>query len=325
MDHSGGSLVYKFASGAPDKTDFHLNSDPRLGFVATNWLLSKSTESGAAPPTPQSNVNVFAGHDANNWDFAGAAPSTTNHLWYTKTDVTANFYVKSPPSDGSNPKFDSAGELGYLHTGIPWETFRLYVTGDEASGKERDKELLAHVQSGTFTDADYGTIPTHTGQADPGTPVPFLRGPLNVNTNKRPTLQALFLGASEKNDSDATDKARNGGDGHAVAIADALAGNGAGAPFALPGDFLSLAGVKSVTNEPTTDFDREVLARRTANVLGTQSTRFTVYALGEARDKVGGTISTTSTVNLRAEVELQTDSTGKPVPKVLSTAYYLTN
>lgn len=327
MDHEGGSLIFKFASGAPDKADFHLNSDARLSFtdVARNWLLSKSTENGTSPPTPQTTVNVFANHDASNWDFSGAGPSTTNHLWYTKTDVGANFYVKSPPKDSSEPKLNSTGELGYLHTGIPWETLRFYVTGDEAGGKERDKDLLAHVQSGTFTTNEYANMTTHAGQTDPSTPIPVVRGPLNVNNNKKPTLTALFLGASEVSDSEATDKAKNGGDETAIALANAVAANGNGTPFALPGDFLSLPGVKEITNAKNTDFDREILVRRTANVLGTNSTRFTVYALGEARDKIAGGISTTSTVNLRAEVELQTDSRGKPVPKVLSTTYYLSN
>lgn len=318
-------LIYKFASGSPNKKDFHLNSDPRLGFVSTNWSPMKSTENGGSPPTPQGTVNVFSGHDPNNYDFAGAGPSVTNHLWYTKTDITADFYVKSPSRDGAAPKLDSAGELGFVHTGIPWETLRLYVTGDEATGKERDKDMLAHVQSGTFAEPYYGTVPTHTGEADPASPVPLVRGTLNVNNNKKPTLESLFLGAGELSDSDATEKAKNGGDDHAVAIANAIAANGAATPFALPGDFLSLPGVKEITNAQPKDFDREIVARRTANVLGTQSTRFTVYALGEARDKIAGRISTTSTVNLRAEVELQTDSHGKPVPKVISTAYYLTN
>jgi hypothetical protein len=138
-------------------------------------------------------------------------------------------------------------------------------------------------------------------------------------------LQSLFLGASELNDSDATQKARNGGDEHASEIARALAQHAGSTPFALPGDFLSLDEVKTITNDQARDFDREMLVRRTANVIGTHSTRFTVYALGEARDKIGTSVSTTSTVHLRAEVELQTDEAGKPVPKVLSTAYYQIN
>ncbi|MGZ4983777.1 MAG: hypothetical protein ACXV9Q_06735, partial [Chthoniobacterales bacterium] len=67
----------------------------------------------------------------------------------------------------------------------------------------------------------------------------------------------------------------------------------------------------------------ETLARRTANVVGTHSTRFTVYAMGEARDKAGLADVVSSRVNLRAEVELQTDQNGRPVPHVLSYSYYL--
>ncbi|MEP7015270.1 MAG: hypothetical protein ABI925_07505 [Verrucomicrobiota bacterium] len=328
-DHSNNpsALVYKFTGSAPgyeNKKDFHLNTDPRLNFLVSDpqnaaakwWILSKSTEAALAPPTPQTAVNAFTSHDPNNWDFT-TPPTMTNHLWYTTADVTANFYVKSPQQDGSNPKLNSAGELGYLHTGIPWETLRFYVTGGEAAGKERDKELLAYVHSGTFQRSDY-TTPSST-------PIELISGPLNVNSNKRPTLQSLFLGASEKSDNDATNKAKNGGDANAVTIADALAANAAVAPLGLPGDFLSLPSVKTITNAQTTDFDREVLTRRAANVLGTQSTRFTVYSLGEARDKVGISTVTTSSVSLRAEVELQPNSSGKPVPKVLSTAYYLNN
>lgn len=337
LDHAGGSLVYKFASGAPDKTDFHLNSDPRLSFkaVATNWLLSKSTENAASPPNPQSPVNVFNGHDDNNWDFTGQAPTETNHLWYTKPDVTGNFYVKSPARDGSDPKMDSAGEMGYLHTGIPWETLRLYVTDSEANTatpKSRDREILGYVHSGTFANANYTSVPTHPGQTNPPKPIPLLSGTLSLNINKEPTLHSLLLGASALVDSDATARANgSANDPDVTNLAKGLSANAAAAAadaskwFSLPGDFLSLQAVRTVTNGQTKDFDREILARRTANVSATQSTRFTVYSVGEARDKIGTGMVTTSTVNLRAEVELQTDSSGKPVPKVLSTAYYLTN
>lgn len=341
MGTGTGALVYRLGqTGNTTKLDFHLGGDARLNFIPQPspipkaiWILSKSTASSTnsdpvSPPSPNpaSGVNVFVAADNANYDFAPRAPSATDYTWYTKTDITSNFYVKSPPSDGTAPRLDSIGELGYLHTGIPWETLRLYVTGNETNGKQRDKELLAYVQPGTFSTADYGIVPTHLGQANPTVPIPNVSGPINVNTNKRSTLQSLFLGASALLDSDATAKA-NGGvpDPDAVSLADAVATNAATAPFALPGDYFALSSVKSVTNAQTTDFNCEVLARRTANVLGTQSAHFTVYSLGEARDKAGANVITTSSVNLRAEVELQTDSTGKPVPKVLRTAYYLAN
>jgi hypothetical protein len=293
-----------------------------------------STAAGASPPSPNptSAVTVLTGADSPDADFIAKNPSQTGYLWYTVDDVVSNFFVKSPLKDGSAPKLDSSGELGFLHTGIPWETIRFYVTGAETPAKARDREFLAYVQSGTFTggdktppNTDYGTVPTHVGQTDPVDAVPLIGGPLNVNTNKRPTLQALFMGASSTLDSDATSKAKSGGDQDASDIADALGTNATAAPFALPGDFLALPVIKGITNTQATDFKRETVARRTANMLATQSTRFTVYALGEARDKAGGATVTTSSVNLRAEVELQTDSTGKPMPRVLSATYYLIN
>ena len=326
MGNTGGSLTYKFTSGAPSKKDFHLTADPRLDFRSASWILALSAEDGTPvgtnPPKPQTAINIFAASDPQNWDYTGQAPTSTDSRWYTKTDVTSNFYVKSPATTGTI-KLDSAGELGYLHTGIPWETLRFYVTGNERLGKERDRELLAYVQAGTFAASNYGTVSTHSGQGNPPTAIPSLAGPGNVNTNKRPTLQSLLLGATAVADSDATARGNGGSsDPDAATIADAIATNSAVSPFPLPGDILALSQVKSVTNAQTTDFNREILARRTANVLGTQSTRFTVYALGEARDKVGANFQTTSSVNLRAEVEFQTDANGKPVPHVLSTAYY---
>ena len=157
----------------------------------------------------------------------------------------------------------------------------------------------------------------------PPTPIPLLGGPLNVNTNKLPTLQSLFLGTTAKLDSDATARASGSQtDPDAANLAGAVKGSAGSSLLLLPGDFLKVAGVITVTNSAgPADFDREVLARRTANIVGTQSTRFTVYALGEARDNA----KTTATVNLRADVEMQTDVTGRPVPKVLNTAYYLSN
>jgi hypothetical protein len=157
-----------------------------------------------------------------------------------------------------------------------------------------------------------------------------MRGPISVNTNKRPTLQSLFLGATALTDPEATTRAKATADGgtadpDAANLADAVATNASLTPLILPGDFLALTAVKQITNTQTFDFKRELLARRTANVIGTQSTRFTVYSLGEARDKAGGATTTTSRVNLRADVELQTDSIGRPVPKVLDVAYYVTN
>lgn len=332
MGNAGGSLVYKFASGAPDKADFHLNADPRLDFLPGKWLLSKSTDNGANPPTPQTIVDIFSGKDPSNWDFTAQTPSVTNQLWYTKTDITRHFYVKSPPSDGSEPKFQCTGELGYLHTGLPWETLRLYVTDAEAATptlKSRDRELLAYVHSGTFASTDYRSATTHVGQAAPATPIPLLSGPLNINTNKRPTLTSLFLGASALLDSDAASRAQSGSDPDMVGSGKFIEAYGAsvGSPqfFALPGDFLSSKPARDITNAQTFDYDREALARRSSNLISTQSTRFTVYSLGEARDKVGANVVTTSSVNLRAEVELQTDSSGKPTPKVLSSTFYLTN
>jgi hypothetical protein len=330
MGTASGALTYRLGqTGSATKTDFHLNGDARLNIDWHKWLLSKSTAPASADPVappapnPVTNVNVFTGIDSNNYDFAGSAPSVTDHTWYTKADITSNFYVKSPPADDTAPRLDSVGELGYLHTGIPWETLRLYVTGSEAGGKQRDRELLSYLQSGTFKTSDYGIVPTHAGQTSPTNPPRSIAGPLNLNTNKRPALQSVFLGATAVVDGDARSRANGGtADPDASTLADQMASNAATTPFSLISDFLSLPNVKSVTNAQTVDFNREVLARRIANVIGTQSTRFTVYARGEARDKVGSATTTTSAVNLSAEVELQTDSTGKPMPKVLSTAYY---
>jgi Tfp pilus assembly protein PilX len=365
MGTTSGGLDYRIGqTGNTTKGDFHLNGDPRLNFVSQPsptpgaiWILAKSSPiptaspsaswppvtgspSPAPPPQPSpiAIVSVFAVIDSNNSDFPSPtpSPSDTNYSWYTKTNITSDFYVKSPPTGNTvltpTPSpipalFDSVGELGFIHTGIPWETLRFYVTGSETHSKQRDKELLAYVQSGTFNSADYGTVPLHAPTHAPTpTPINLISGPINVNTNKRPTLQSLFLGASSKLDSDAAARANGtAADPDAASIADDLGANAATAPFTLPGDFLARSAIRAITNTQTSDFDREILARRTANVLAMQSTRFTVYCLGEARDKLGASVQTTSTVNLRAEVELQSDSTGKPVPKVLSAAYYLTN
>jgi Tfp pilus assembly protein PilX len=332
LDSQGGSLVLKFATGAPNKQDFHLNTDPRLNFAAAGWLLSLSTENGAKPPTPQSAINVFSNTDPQNFDFSASPPSVTNHDWYTKTDVTQNFYVKSPPlgnvtssaTAGPPPLLDSAGELGYLHTGIPWESLRFYVTGGEQNGKERDRELLAYTHSGTFTPVDYGTVPkAPSATASPSPAIGLIGGPLNSNTNKQPTLQSVFRGATQISDKQVDIVANSPDDPDATALSLAIGASAGNKLLALPGDFLAIDAVRTLTNAQTSDFNREVLARRTVNVVGNQSTRFTVYSLGEAREKAGTSVVTRSRVNLRAEVELQADQNGRPVPHVLSTAYYV--
>jgi hypothetical protein len=327
-----GSLKYEFTSQAA-KLDLHLNTDPRINFLSNSWTLSKSTNKSPAPPQTNPALNIYQAANSTNADFSGVvpAPAPSDVTWYTSATWSSNFFVKSPPAKDpatktyAAPTFDTAGEIGYVHTGIPWETLRLYVTGNEANGKERDKELLAYVQSGTFNSADYGSVPTHAGKNDPAAPVPLLGGPLNVNTNKKPTLASLFLGAAEVADSNATANAKSGTDTNASNLTDAVAANAGVTPFVLPTDLLALPAAKTITNGQANDFDREILARRTTNVTGIQSTRFTVYALGEARDKLGANRTTSSAVNLRAEVELQTDSNGRPIPRVLSTAYYLSN
>jgi hypothetical protein len=328
----------KIASG------LHLNNDPRLNFVASNWVVAQSTNASPNPPTPSGVIiNVYGNADPNNSDFGGGlpTPSPSDQTWYTSSGASANFYVKSPAKGNATaPTFDSAGELGFIHTGLPWETLRFYVSDADAgtigsaspAPKLRDRELLAYVQSGTFI-GDYGTVPLHP-QASPApspspSPVPLVGGPLNINTNKRPTLLSLFLGASAILDSDATARAQTGTDpdmaGSSGFVETYAQSINATSPSILPGDFLASAPARKITDAQTTDFNREILARRTANALGLQSTRFTVYALGEARDTVSGNTITTSTVNLRAEVELQSDSNGKPEPRVLRTVYYTTN
>ena len=208
----------------------------------------------------------------------------------------------------------SIGELGYIHTGRPWETLRLYISSPSVADKERDIELLEQVRSGSLETTAYTTIPNASG-----TPIPTRDGGINLNARKLSALAALLLGASAAADSDASARADGTADPDFSKLWQALAGMNT--PMVSLKDFLTIQGVASVTSQGTTDFAREAVARRIANAATFHSTRFTVYAVGEARQARGtgtsATVESSAFALLEAEIELQLDSNGKPVAKVV--------
>ncbi len=325
LPRTAGSIVYKLTKdGGPSKADYHLKGDPRLNFLPAQWGLQTSADQGAKPPTPTGSWNILSLADAATSDFPSdfAAPALTDSTWYTNATFGKNFFVKSP--NNSATLIESIGELGYIHTGIPWETLRFYVT-DKApatSDKAKDRLALAYVQTGTQPNAQIGTVAAAPGETAPATAIGTYNVGVNINTSKPGALAALFLGGTADTNASATARALGTEpDSDFSSLATGLTAATSNRPYALPGDFLAVEAVKAVTNKATDDFARETLIRRTANALTTQSTRFTIYVVGEAREKQAGKVSTTGRTTLRAEIELRTNSTGQPVPVVIGKSF----
>jgi hypothetical protein len=265
------SVVYNPGSVA---NAYFLASDPRENFRSTSWQQGQLTPAEAGSTTPpggSSVINVFSNMNPVEGDGQQGVPS--NHTWYTSTNTTNHFFVRSP-AQISNPSsttyspitfppptqlaVDSIGEIGYLWTGRPWQTFRLVETNAVPTSTRRDYKLLDYINAGTFT--------TRTNLFRAG----YLSedGKINPATALRPTALGIFRnvpGLPEAN---------------GVALAEFML-NSTQQPLT-PGDLGQFT--EFLTPAATTKFAREDLLRRIINQFSTSPQEFVIQARGEARD-----------------------------------------
>lgn len=302
MGFSDGSLVYKFPINS-GKQDLHLNNDPRLNFLASSWRLSTSTTNGEFAPDPTGTIiNVFSGMDSEEGD--GVQGMNTSHRWYSTSATENHFFAMSrqpPPRRSKAPPPESVGEIGFLFTGNPWQTLRLYQNGSAQIPDGGDWELLDYVTTGTLTTEPDGELPG----------IEHAAASINPNTATLNTLISLF---SEVDEIDTT-----AGEPQQLAetVYDYLEPDGAGGslrPFFFPPS--QMFGLNNFyPSGATSDFQREALARKTASVITGASKHFTIIAVGEARRYE----NTVARAKIRAQIELKFNpATSRLEPVILS-------
>ncbi len=271
-----GSVIHKFTTD-PSRTALFLEDDPRLSFTGTDRWIQFTGEGGVTGDTPTptpyqytspqgpKTMNVFRNMDPDEGD--GAQGVLIGANWYTSPQLSRHLYVRSPEpllddpastsySPGQPAGIVSIGELGYIATGRPWQTLRLYSTG---TGSRRDWSLLDFVTCGTYE------TETLSGQ-------PFIRGTLNVNTLRPATIASLFDQVPLTTEAGTT----------TVSATSAYASIPSSQyPFVFAGALAS--GTSFFAPGASTDFDREELIRRVANPLTTRSASFTIHCYGESR------------------------------------------
>ncbi len=295
---SGGSTVYKLSGGyTTTRQSLFLLTDPRLNHQAGSWNVSRSTGgSTASPPFPDPAVNVFQGMSASEGD--GAQGVTQGFNWYESTalqnhlEVASSVPLLADPASVNytvdNPEPDvSIGNIGYLHTGRPWQTLRLHPYANPAISRQ-DWTLLDFLSPGTYTTSiDQGT--------------PFTLGRINVNTTKPETFAALSWNIPGMTNAQSYDLMK----AHSDIPAREFPVQFSGALAKLP-DFSNPAA--------TTDFAKEEWIRRIANPLTTRSSSFTIHCYGEGRSN-GRTVGRAA---LTAIVELRPQAGGGVAPEILS-------
>jgi hypothetical protein len=300
------SVVHKFTTD-PSRTALFLEDDPRLSFTGTARWIQFTGEGGVTSDTPTprpyqytspqgpKQMNVFRNMDPDEGDSEQGVPRGED--WYTSRQLSSHLYVRSPeplPSDPASNSYTpgqptgilSIGELGYISTGRPWQTLRLYSTG---TGTRSDWTLLDFVTCGTYE------TETLSGQ-------PFVRGVLNVNT-LRPATTASLLNQVPVKVGPGTTTISAAGTYNSTLSAQT--------PMVFAGAIAS--GTSFITPGASTDFDREELIRRVANPLTTRSASFTIHCYGESRqfNRVVGRAM------LRASVVLEPRSGGGVQARVL--------
>jgi hypothetical protein len=183
----------------------------------------------------------------------------------------------------------SLSEIGFLHTGLPWRTLRLYPS---TSSAQRDWELLSWLTTGTQ-------------QANPDSnldEVSFVPGLININTANRTSLLSLFADLPGKTDGSNRSQI--------AAWVDDLIDYRNTKEFLSVGEF---ALFPRLGTGFTDDFDKERAFGLIASGLTTTSRSFTIYAYGEAMQ--GNRVVGRSL--MAAEVILESTPSGIIKPRII--------
>lgn len=271
--------------------DWHLRTDPRLGYLSTSWRLAASTATTDIP-TPTDGVAATSTRNSFSDDAQGV-PLTT--AWFRSASLTNHF---NGHLGKANANVFSIGELGYVFSGQPWRTINLTAAAPQNPSGQEDWRLLDMMTSGTLPEevANSGFL-TNTAVDPRGY---FQRGLLNANSRKYGSWLAWLSGIPNLN---------------ASTTASAVAGlnNAAGLASSSVGGLFSAGWVPG-----NTEFARENVVRQLADGLTVTSRSFTVYAQGESLQdsRVVGR------ARLRCVVLVDKDiATGLPVLKILSSTF----
>jgi hypothetical protein len=267
---SGG--IYKVGQPAYNQSSWHLVTDPRLNFRLDSWKIGPSRNSAPVlAPSPE--IPVFTQLDNPDKDLQQGLSNASD--WWNAQGKNhfpnaANTDFRPSPGAGE-PAMKSYVELGFIATGRPWQTLRLY---SEEIDKKTDIPLLSYI--------DLGDAPPSTTNAFQNTEVDGL---INVATPKRASLIALFSEISGVDSAEARTLADAVAALHVRPLerADAIFDQG------------------TIKNNEATDYLKEMLAAQVVPLATLRSRVFTVYSVGEAR-KAGKTLSRAV---LRATVELR--------------------
>lgn len=273
----------------PKQDELHLNGDPRLNFKKDQWVMRESVNASTAkgplpPPGANLDVDVFNGMDKELGDQIQGA--NTDHEWWKGENVKYHFPAFSQgyrPSPGKNEApMQSLAELGFIFTGNPWQTLRLYE--DNTSTENKDWRILQYVELGTLNH-EFDNISGN---------YKFLSGQININTKKSASLDSLF---------------RNMPNFVGYNFAELILQSGK-APFLNIAEVLTVPGLN---NGKSFDFEKDEFIGRFINALSLQSKSFTLYIRGES---VKNNVVLGKAI-LRADIELSFDQKNKPIFKIL--------
>ncbi len=258
---SAGSLVFPPPPRAADAQGLFLAEDPRLAFTEGAFRTSLAVPDGNyVKPAPQ-DLPIFARVGE---DFDGRQ-GTADSVGSLADASMTNFLHRLVPAAG----FLTVGELGYISTGLPWQTLNLMPTNEPAG--PADWNLLDYVQSGQ-PPAGAGPVlpvlPVAAAGAGPVGPAALVAdGGFNVNTRERATVAAVLTNLVSP-----------------PGVVDDPASVLAGLSLdPRPSAFGSLAAMEDLVRPEWRNrkFKREDVVRLFGNVATAHSRLFTVYSLGE--------------------------------------------
>ncbi len=258
--------------------DWHFVGDPRINYMTNNWSLTQTTGVANGPVSASSGHNIYT-LPANPMKDGQQSMADTG-TWYSGASVTNHFprFVQGyrPSLPASQPAMLSYNEFGFISTGRPWQTLRLYGSSSATNTDFADWRIAEYV--------DIGAIPSSTNSMNST----IVEGQININSQKPATLAALLGNIPSL--ANAPQMASN---------ITALATN----TMLRPTDIVGLTNAFGpvVTNSLTLDFGMERLYGQIAPAMGVHSSRFTVYCLGQAMQS--GTPK--STYLLQALVEMR--------------------
>lgn len=273
-DWSPTGGIKKVGVAGYGQTDWHLLTDPRLNFRQDSWTIASSTnELAPSPEIPvytqlentSKDIQQGLSNSSSWWDLQGR-----NHF-----PNQSNKDFRPSPAEGE-PAMESYVELGFIATGRPWQTLRLYA---ETPNADTDIGLLNYVELGNIP----ARVTNEFGN-------PEVDGLINIASAKRESLIALFSEVTQVDGAEA------------VTLADrVIAIQEESSPFERVDDIFARG---NIVNQAITDYEKEMLAAQIVPLATLRGRVFTVYSVGEAR--LNG--RTVSRVAMRATVELRAGS-----------------